>query len=131
MDTNAIRIFYPGVIAILIRVVVGLCGFATGTVIAAPPTDESRKAIEADWLMQEKVARKMEAGTPAALEGVVRRGIALADDLSRKTGFPAADAARKALESIAAEAGAMKDVPAGDAWLRLAIGGSTPRPKWR
>ena len=108
-----------GVRAIAVRTVIGLSALASGAVIAGALPDESRKAIEADWVMQEKVARGIEAGTPAALEGVIRRGCALADDLSRRADLSAANASRKALDAIAAEARAMQNVAAGETWLQL------------
>ncbi len=96
-----------------------VAAFAAALASAGPLPDDTRKGVEADWLMQEKVSRGVEPGTRGALEGVIQRGLALADDLSRGAASPMAESARKALAVIAAEMPAMKDAAAGETWLQL------------
>ena len=100
-----------------------LASVTTLTVCAAAGSgalpQDIRQGIEADWAMQEKVARGLEADSRAAVEGAIQRGLAMTDDLGATTTLPAAQAAREELNSIAAEMKEMEAVPTGEAWLRL------------
>ncbi|MHC4198951.1 MAG: hypothetical protein ACYSU0_03105, partial [Planctomycetota bacterium] len=65
---------------------------------AADPSPEIRKQIETDWQRQEQVTRRLSYGDHRALDGVLRRGRLMIEDMRELGARVACDRAAEALD---------------------------------